>query len=243
MDSQIRLFGDDYLTLQHGQSIDSELDTPLTSLDATRTRIDWETRRITGFGYNLGFSRNGVLFDPDAGFVGRGNYSRFGATVNYGWYGSDSSRFQNHQVSLGGNLFITDDAGELETISFGPEWEANWKSGSSLSTELTYNYEDLAQTFIIFDDIPVPVAEYEFVDLQINFNTPEGGLYNAEIGIVLGQFFDGYRYSGNISSRFSLSPRFNLQPYYEINRGGHLAIGLPQRDAIGKTRRYIIVRA
>jgi hypothetical protein len=224
-DGVFHLFGDDYLSVQYGQTIDSEVDLPITSLHATRTRIDWQTRRIAGFGYNLGFSRNGYLFDPGVGFAGRKNYSRFGLTLNYGWYGSEVSQIQNHQISVGGNLFLVDNTGELESINVGPEWEVNWKSGSSFSAELTYNYEDLKQTFFIFNDSFIPADIYEFFDLELNFNTPEGGLYNAEATVTAGQFFDGYRISTELTTRLSLSRHFNLQPYYEYN-----LVEFPDRD-------------
>lgn len=217
-DGILHLFGDDYLSFQYGQTVDSELDNPFVSLDATRTRIDWETRRIYGFGYNVGFSRNGVIFNPGVGFAGRRNYTRFGMDLNYGWHGSESSAFQNHQLAFGGNLFLVDNTGELESINIGPQWESNWRSGSSLSAELSYNYEDLMESFFIVGKVPVPAGRYEFVDLELIFNTPEGSLYNAESTIITGQFFDGYRFSGSLSTRLSLSRHFNLQPYYEFNR-------------------------
>lgn len=68
--------------------------------------------------------------------------------------------------------------------------------------------------------MPIPADTYNFTELELNFNTPGGGLYSAETEVSIGQFFDGYRYSGEISSRLSISPRFNLQPYYDINHIG-----------------------
>lgn len=217
-DGILHLFGNDYLTFQYGQIFDSELDTPLASLDATRTRINWETRSIIGFGYNFGFSRNGVIFNPGVGFVGRRNYTRFGIDLNYGWYGNETSPFQNHQIAVGGNLFLVDNTGELESINIGPRWISNWKSGNRITAGLTYNYENLKDTFWIFGNIPIPTDRYEFMDLELSFNTPEGGLYGVETTVVAGQFFDGYRFSGSLTSKLSLSRQINLQPFYEFNR-------------------------
>jgi len=218
VDGTLHLFGDDYLSFQYGQVVDSELEYPVFAWDTSRMRIDWQTRRIIGWGYGFGISRNGVLFIPGAGFAGRLNYTRFGPELNYGWRGSETSRFQNHQVAVGGNIFLVDNSGDLESINMGPEWTVNWKSGSRLSVELTYNYENLVQTFWITGEVPIPADQYRFVDLELNFNTPEGGLYSAEAEVVAGQFFDGYRFTASISSRLSFSRHFNLQPLYEINR-------------------------
>ena len=218
VDGTLHLFGDDYLSFQYGQVVDSELEYPVFAWDTSRMRIDWQTRRIIGWGYGFGISRNGVLFIPGAGFAGRLNYTRFGPELNYGWRGSETSRFQNHQVAVGGNIFLVDHSGDLESINMGAEWTANWESGSRLTLELTYNHENLVQTFWITGEVPIPADQYRFVDLELNFNTPEGGLYSAEAEVVAGQFFDGYRFSASISSRLSFSRHFNLQPLYEINR-------------------------
>ncbi len=225
LDGTFHLFGDDYLTFQYGQVVDSEMDHSFYDIHSTRMRIEWSTRRIIGWGYTLGFSRNGARFTPATGFAGRLNYSRFGPQVNYGWQGSANSRFQNHQVSLGGNVFIVDNSGELESINAGPEWTSNWKSGSRMSVSVNYNYEHLRETFWIRSDVPIHVGEYNFVNLGVNYNTPEGGLFSSETELMVGQFFDGYRLSAGVSTRMSLSRYFNVQPFYEFNR-----IIFPDRD-------------
>jgi hypothetical protein len=225
LDGTFHLFGDDYLTLNYGHSFETEGNQSITNLDATRFRFDWQTRRITGFGYNIGFSRNGPDFNPGMGFLPRLNYTRYGGNINYGWFSDEISRFQNHQIQFGGNVFFQNLEGYLETISIGPHWGTNWKTGSRLEIEASYNFEDIRQPFSLFEDIAVPSGRYRFMNAGVSFNTPESDLYSGQAAVEGGQFFDGYRLSGSLSSVLTFSRHLNLQPYYEVNR-----ISFPDRD-------------
>ncbi|CAN5301003.1 hypothetical protein BH23BAC3_BH23BAC3_18780 [soil metagenome] len=218
LDATLNLFGDDFLTLNYGHTFETHGNQSLSNMDATRLRFDWTTRRIVGFGYNLGFSRNGPDFNPGLGFTPRQNYTRYGGNVNYGWFSDEASTFQNHQVGFGGNIFFNNLGDFLETVSIGPEWSTNWKSGSNLQFEAAYNFEDIRQPFTLFDDIGLSEGEYQFYTAGISFNTPEAALFSASLSVLGGQFFDGYRLSGSLSSTLTFSRHFNLQPFYQINR-------------------------
>jgi len=217
LDATIHLFGDDYLTLNYGHSFETGGNNSLSNMDATRLRFDWQTRRITGFGYNIGFSRNGPEFNPGLGFTPRQNYTRYGGNVNYGWFSDVASRFQNHQIEFGGNVFFQNVDGYLESVNIGPQWVTNWKSGSRLEIGTSYNFEDIRRSFPLFGDVSVPAGRYRFVHAGIGFNTPEADIYNAGISLEGGQFFDGYRLSAAVESMINFSRHFNLQPFYEVN--------------------------
>jgi hypothetical protein len=159
------------------------------------------------------------------GFLPRLNYTRYGGNINYGWFSDEISRFQNHQIQFGGNVFFQNLEGYLETISIGPLWSTNWKTGSRLEIEASYNFEDIRQPFTLFEDIAVPAGRYRFMNAGVSFNSPEADLYSGQAAVEGGQFFDGYRLSGSLSSVLTFSRHLNLQPYYEVNR-----ISFPDRD-------------
>ncbi|MEX0771457.1 MAG: DUF5916 domain-containing protein [Balneolaceae bacterium] len=225
LDATLHLFGDDYLVLNYGQNFETGAENKLASFDATRLRFEWQTRRITGFGYSIGFSRNGPTFNPGLGFIVREEYTRYGSNINYGWFSDENSKFQNHQIEFGGNIFFRNTGGYLETVDIGPSWVTNWKSGSRLEVSSSYNFEDLSEPFILFDKLSVSDGQYHFVDVEASFNTPQADIYNALVSVNAGQFFDGYRLSGDFSSVLTFSRHFNLQPYYEINR-----VSFPDRN-------------
>ena len=217
LDGVIRLFGDDYITMNYAHSIDKDNPYRVADFDPTRLRFEWDTRRITGFGYTFGFSRNGPTFNPGMGFLPRLSYTRYGGNARYGWFSDEASPFRNHILQIGGNIFFLNTDGNLESINFSPQWRTFWKSGSQISINPTYNLEDLRLPFNLLGEISIPAGRYEFANIGINYNTPAGALINAEFLINAGQFFDGYRYSMSAESQLIVSRHFRFSPYYEIN--------------------------
>lgn len=225
VDGNIRIFEDNYLTAIFAQTFENEKENQVTSLDASRIHVEWETRSIEGFGYNLSFSRSGPEYNPGIGFEVRDNYSRFGNSISYGWFSEESSPFINHQVSLAGSMFLSNKDGTTESANIGPRWNSFWKNGSSLNAGPSLFYENLNESFEIFDDIVVPVGDYYFYGIEGLYSTPDASLFTTRINLQAGQFFDGYRFSNSLSISWSLSPKFKLQPFYELNR-----VAFPNRD-------------
>lgn len=218
LDGTIRVFKDDYLTAVIGQTFENGNDNRILSLDAVRANVQWETRRLEGIGYNISFSRSGPDYNPGVGFEVRENYMRFGNSIRYGWFAGDDSPFISHQVSLDGSIFFNNDNWSTESADIGPRWTAEWESGSSIKAGPSLFYEYLTEPFEIFENVSVPEGRYYFYGLEGEFNTPESSLFVSRINLEAGQFFDGYRISNSYDFSWSLSPKFKMGPYYEINR-------------------------
>lgn len=219
IDGNIRVHEDNYLTAIFAQTFEDGKDNEFSSLDASRIHIGLETRSIEGLGYNLSFSRSGPEYNPGIGFEVRDNYSRFGNSLSYGWFtNNDASPFINHQLSLEGSLFFSNSDGRTESAEIGPRWDASWKSGGSLNAGPSLFYENLIEPFEIFENVIVPAGDYHFYGFEGLYSTGDADLFTGRINVQGGQFFDGYRITGGMNISWSLSRKFKLEPYYELNR-------------------------
>lgn len=219
IDSNIRVFEDNYLSAIFAQTFESGKSNEVSSLDASRIHIGWETRSIGGLGYNFSFSRSGPQYNPGIGFEVRDNYSRFGNSISYGWFtDSDLSPFINHEVSLEGSIFLSNTEGITESADLGPRWSSSWKNGSSFNAGPSLFFENLTEPFEIFEDVIIPGGDYHFYGFEGFYTTAEADLFTTRINLQAGQFFDGYRFSNGLSISWSLSSKFKLEPFYEMNR-------------------------
>jgi hypothetical protein len=63
----IRVFGDDYLSLRWSQTFEDSVKNE-RMVDPSLIMVNWERRSHKGLGYNLGFTRSGLHFNPGIGF-------------------------------------------------------------------------------------------------------------------------------------------------------------------------------
>jgi len=225
LDGLIRVFDDDYLTAALAQTLENGNSNRVFSLDATRALLEWETRRLEGFGYSLSFSRSGPDYNPGVGFELREDYTRFGDALRYGWFAGDDSPFISHQISLEGSIFFRNSDWSTESAEFGPKWEAEWENSSYITAGPVFYYENLDEPFDLFDTVTIPSGSYRYLGFEGIYNTPSSALLSTTISLRAGRFYDGYRFSNSYQVNWSLSSKFKLSPYYELNR-----ISFPERN-------------
>ncbi|NGP89905.1 carbohydrate binding family 9 domain-containing protein [Fodinibius halophilus] len=226
LDGNIRINDDNYLTAIIAQTFENGNANNFASPGNSRVHLEWETRRIDRLGYSLSYSRSGAAYNPGIGFEVRENYSRLGNNIYYGWFSEkDSSPFVNQRLFLNGSIFFDNTDGSTQSASIGPRWNANWKNGNSINLGPSVSYENLSESFELFGRITIPKGGYRFYNFKGSFSTSEADLVTVKLNLGGGQFFDGYRGTGNLGVNWSLSPHFKLNPYYEINR-----VSFPDRD-------------
>ncbi len=218
VDANIRVFDDDYLNATFAQTFENGNPNRLTSVGNARLHLGWETRRVDGFGYNLSYSRSGDLYNPGVGFEVRENYSRFGNSIYYGWFSDEDSPFINQKVNLQGSIFLDNQTGSTQSAEVGPRWDASWKNGNYINLGPSFFFENLTESFELFDGVIVPAGKYKFYGFEGNFSTADANLFVYRINLSGGEFFDGYRGSGSLGISWSLSRHFKMHPYYEMNR-------------------------
>ncbi len=217
LDSILRLFGDDYLSIKWAQTFDDERETSVVSLDPARIFVNWERRTRKGLGYDLIYSRAGRDYDPEMGYERRKDFTRFGNSVVYGWLpGKESSVFQ-HRLTAGGFAVVNNRDGEVESAEFSPKYRLNMKSDTLFEIGPNFIYENVAETFSLSDETDVPEGRYTFYGISGRFRTPRANLFYATTTFDAGSFYDGRRFSLAVTPNWSVSNSLQLSGTLRFN--------------------------
>ncbi len=225
LDGIFRLFGQDYLTLNWGQSFTQGNEDGEGVLDHSLARARWERRGIIGPGYAFDVSRVGPIFLPEMGFVLRSDYTRIGDRISYGWQAGRESPLQRHTLSLKGNLYQRNRDGSTESAVIGPEWVLETKSGHSVTLVASTAYEDLEQEFRLPGDAWIPAGSYSFHSASLGYEASSNALLRTNLKLEGGSFFDGWQGSARVAPTWNASRHLELGGLYQLSH-----VAFPERD-------------
>jgi len=212
------LRGEDYLTFRWAQTFEDGADNDPFCLESARLYAIWERRSIKGLAYNFSYSRAGDAYNPRMGYERREDNTQFKSRLLYGWILGEHSAMQTHSISSHGFVFLRNHDNSVESAEFGPGWEFRMKSGFTGAIAAKIYYEDLVETFELWDDTEVPVDQYTFYGLEGKISTSEGALYKVGANFQAGSFYDGWRITLGVTPRWNVSPHLELSGFYQINR-------------------------
>lgn len=216
-DAVLRLFDQDYLTLNVAQTIDDEDATSLGALDRAAVRGRWERRGLDGFTYAVDASRLGRAFEPGIGFIERNDYTRLGDRISYGWRPGEQSVLLRHTLALNGSLYRRNADGSTESWSLAPEWALETKSGHTITAGAESAYENLEQGFQLSPDARIPAGSYHFFSGRVAYVPSAARLIRTGASLEAGSFFDGWRTSVAVSPSWNASRHLELTGAYEFN--------------------------
>jgi len=217
LDANIRVFGDDFLSLRWAQTLENGKENQLLSLNPTKFWISMSRRTQRGFTYGVSFSRRGVDYNPVLGFEVRENFTRVGMRLQYTWFEGAKSNLFSHGASIRGATHWGNDNKGLESTQYRTGYEFTFKNRASISFNLTQQYENLDEEFELSDDVIIPVAEYLFWGSQISVSSPVTIPFVASGQIQYGQFYDGTKFSMQVEPIWSVSPSLELSMFYQYN--------------------------
>jgi len=218
LDGVIRVIGDNYLTVKVAQTFASGKENDFLSSASSRYYLNWLRRSYKGLGYGLSFSGCGADYEPGLGFQLRENYSRLVTNLWYGWYPGEKSPVFSQILEFPVYLFIRNGDHVVETFNMGPIWHFSAKSGYEWSINPSFSYESVPQTFFLSDRAEVPAGEYRFAGLKMQFFTPSRRALAAAMGLDVGSFYDGRRFSLILNPKWSALSDLELEGFYEFDR-------------------------
>jgi hypothetical protein len=217
IDGIIRMFGDDYLKLVWAQSVEENYKFS-ESLKPSRIFVNWERRRKIGLGYDFRYAYSGEEFNPGIGFQARDDYSFYYSNILYGWLGSKESSIFKHSIFLHGETFNSISEKIVESAVLNPGYEIYLKSGYYGSAAFNIYYENLLDTFKIYEDeVFAKPGDYAFYNAQAVVLTPQSKPLWAQVIFNAGSFYDGKKYSLSISPLWNISSSWELSGVYEYN--------------------------
>ena len=163
-DAVLRMFGQDYLTLNWSQSFQEPADGVATPtlwedaglFDRALLRANWQRRGTDGPSYTFDLTRVGEAFVPGLGFLFRSNYTSGNANVGYGWRPGQGSAFNRYSLSANGNVFRRNELESVESAGFGIQAQLETRTQHQLTFRVDRSYEDLLVPFFPFQATGVP---------------------------------------------------------------------------------------
>lgn len=223
-DAVIRVFGQDYLTLNWAQSFDDtdEDATDSAAIDRALVRANWQRRGTDGLTYSADLTRAGAIFDPGMGFLRRRDYLAGSLSTGYGWRPGVGSTLNSYSISGSGSFNRRNADESTESASYGIQGQLQTRAGRGLTLDVTRSYEDLDRPFPLSEDAVVTVGSYWFTEASLSYNPPSGALLRPSASVSGGRFYDGTRISLGFSPAWSVSQHLSLSGSYQLN---HIEFG------------------
>lgn len=216
LDTDVRLFGDEYLTLKWAQTFDEEVEEG-SALDAGLIRARWERRRDEGISYNAEYGRVGPDYLPRLGFQSRDDFTYVGGRLAYEWFGGGTSPFRSVTLSSSTGHYYRNADDTAESRSIRPSLRFEFKNGSSISLNEESSYESIRDTFDVAG-VPVLPDDYWFHDVSASYSMSRNGLFRGTLRGSAGSFYDGTRFGASWDPTWNPNKYLELGGRYEINR-------------------------
>jgi hypothetical protein len=211
-----------YITFKWSQSFEKDSLNKVFDLAPSRLLFEFKNRKITGFSYDFVYTWSGKSFNPGIGFEVKQNYHGVRVILNYGWLTEKSSLIRYHKIYFTGYDFLNTLTGLQETYIASLAWDFEAKDGSYWGLALNYYIEDLhALTHFGDGMIEIPEGRYPYFYLSANYSTSESRALTIGLSGEAGQFYDGVKYSIDMSPKWKVGSDLELSFDYQYD---HISI-------------------
>jgi hypothetical protein len=236
LDARLRLFGQDYLTLNWAQSVEDDGAGALHrepdlagalagALDRGLARVAWVRRGLDGLVYDLELARVGADFEPGLGFLFRDAHARAVGRVSHGWRPGEASPLLRYAATLAGDVYRRAADGSVESARVQPQGTFQLKAGHAVTGAVTARYEDLTAAFHLSSEASVPAGDYRFAIASVTYAPPSADLFRLSLSAEAGGYFDGRLVSTSVSPTWNASKHLELTGTYRLDQ-----VRFPDRD-------------
>ena len=215
-DSEIRVFGDEYLTLRWAQTFDDDI-VERNPLDAGVLFAQFERRRQEGFAYGAQYRRVGADYLPRLGFQLRNEFTLFGGSAGYSWFLGADSKLRAVTISGETEHYYRNSDLTPESRAFAPQLMVGLKSGAFMILTSRSSFESIRDPFKIAG-LSIHPGDYWFHEAEFSLRLSRGSNLRGELGGSAGSFYDGRRVSLQAGPAFNVSRHLEIRPGYEVNR-------------------------
>lgn len=216
LDTRLRPFGDEYVTLKWAQTFD-EATAEESVLESGLVQARWDRVRDEGLAYSGEFVRVGRDFVPGLGFQPRRDFRYFGGQVQYKWFRSAASPFRSTAFQVGTDHYIRGADGSAESRSVKPQLSLELKGGTEIRISAESSYESVLEDFAVAG-ATIPSGDYWFHGAEGRFQLPRSGRFRGHLTAAAGSFYDGTRVGVGVNPSWNPSRYLELGSTYELNR-------------------------
>jgi Domain of unknown function (DUF5916) len=217
-DAILNLFKNDYLNIVAARTMDSDSGKQ-NLIDPSKIYLLWQRRTYKGLSYDACYSRAGNRYNPELGFEYRGDYTRYGSTLGYGWIpGNKSKHLKQHKISTAYAMYSRNQDHRIESLQITPRYQFTTKKDRGFNFSFPFYYESVLSDFDLSPDATIVAGDYTFYEGMITYQSPAGSWLYWETTISSGKFYDGWKNSFSISPSFKLGESWNIDLNYYINQ-------------------------
>jgi hypothetical protein len=218
MDTHLRLFGDEYLTLKWAASADERDPSGPGRLRQALLDAYWQRRTNRGLSYNFRLNRTGRDFRPETGFLPRSGTTTFNAASN--WYFFTDEHRVLRRYYPGAIAFQTwrHEDGALESGQWATWVQWDTKAGGGGWLEPKVFRENVVSPFRIGSTVQIPAGVYTFADVQLVLSMADGRRLRTDLDLRTGTFFDGTRTQLILTPTWNASRHLELGGSYQLTR-------------------------
>ena len=217
IDGLIRVFADDYLTVQWAQTFDSRTDDDdLKNFNSGRLALELNRRRRKGFGYTVGTILSGPNYNPGIGFVDRNDFKYGIGAVSQTWL-KETGPFIWHKIELLGNAYLSNRDHEVLSSEIGTEWSFSRRNIDGGSIAVKHVYENLIEELPLSSEVNIPPGSYDFYRFTGSYKMAVDRTVRTSATLETGSFYDGWLHSLALNPTWYLSKHFQLNLQYSFN--------------------------
>ena len=177
------------------------------------------------YGVQLEHLLIGEDFRPELGFVRRRDMRRSFAEFRFSPRPA-SIRAVRRFVGTGSLAYVENLGGAVETREATGLFTIEWENSDQLTVSAIDSYEFLPLPFRIAPDVVLPVAGYDFTNLQLGYNFGQQRRFSANVMAEHGSFYGGTKTTLGISrGRVTITNQVSVEPSLSLNW-----IDLPQGE-------------
>jgi hypothetical protein len=192
-----------------------------------RTQFDYDGDRYGLQAERMGIGRD---FDPQVGFMRREDTHKNRAQLRFS--PRPRNRFKAvRKFSYSGSVeYYSNSDDEFESRERRLEFSTEFQSSEQLEINLVEFRERLVEPFDIADGVIIPVGDYHYANIEVNFEVGQQRRASGTWFLEAGSFYGGTRTSfGYNSARVKITPQLAVEPSISINR-----VELPYGDFTAK---------
>ena len=228
IDSILRLFGREYLTLKWGQTFEDKIIQKQTfNFGDTAMFLAEITRRTdVGFDYELSAARRGKDFLPGLGYTKRKDFTLLKWGARYDWLMKKGTAIRRvSPLQFAGFAVLRNEDNSVESAQLDYDIDIEWKSGTVAALDFQMDYEDLTKDEDFPKDTVVPAGSYTTLEVKGKYDMPGKKLLRADFDWAFGGFYDGWRLECSVKPTWNVSRHLEMSSEYEVN-----VIRFPERN-------------
>jgi len=169
--------------------------------------------------YDLGFTTIEKGFNPEMGFMNRGNFQQFTTELQFNPRFEKLNSFRNlifKPIEI--DYYINNETKETETIDY--EWRPFGfvtKSGEQAEFNVQHRYDRPTEDFELVDSIYIPAGEYWDHRIELQFESFRGRRISGELKASAGDFYTGDRQELEFATHLNLNRHLNIRVDWQRN--------------------------